>query len=121
MTVDKLLTDLSRREIILSVDGNRLLFDAPAGALTPELRAAITARRAELIARLSVVATSPAPPATVSARPLIDFSRWVCRPTADGTIGWEAPDIPPSIRWWARKAWPPARQPDEHEPAVSRA
>lgn len=100
LTVDELLSELARRDVALSVQDGRLLFDAPAGAVTDELRAAIAGHRAELVRRLAAANTSP-------GRPRIDFSRWVYRPAADGTPGWESLDMPQSSRWWARQAWLP--------------
>jgi hypothetical protein len=38
-TARKLLADAKRVGIILSANGGRLAFDAPAGAMTPDLRA----------------------------------------------------------------------------------
>lgn len=99
MTVDVLLTELTKRDVVLSVNGDRLLFDAPIGALTPELRAAITAHRAELIRQLSATAAANVP-AAKATQPPTDFSRWVFRQAADETPGWEAPDLSPSSRWW---------------------
>ncbi|WP_224242632.1 non-ribosomal peptide synthetase [Hyalangium gracile] len=49
MSATELLADLSRRGIELWVEGERLRFRAPEGALTPVLREAIGARRNELL------------------------------------------------------------------------
>lgn len=78
MTVDVLLGQLSAAGVVLSVDGDRLLFDAPAGALTPDLRAGLAAHRAELIRRLSAPGTST-PIATPPRRcpGHIDPRQWV--------------------------------------------
>lgn len=92
MTLDALLDQLTAAGVALSVDGDRLLFDAPAGAMTPDLRAGIAGHRAELIRRLTA---PPFPPDY--------FARWVCRPDAQGRLGWEAPDLPDDSRWWARR------------------
>ncbi len=53
MTLSKLLADLKRAGVVLSIDGGRLLFDAPAGAMTPDLLAAVKARKPELLAVLT--------------------------------------------------------------------
>ena len=52
-TARKLLADAKRVGIILSANGGRLAFDAPAGAMTPDLRARLVACKAELLAVLA--------------------------------------------------------------------
>ena len=52
-TAAKLLTDLRRAGVVLSVNGDRLAFDAPAGAMTPAVVATLKARKPELLAVLS--------------------------------------------------------------------
>ncbi|MFH1345076.1 MAG: condensation domain-containing protein, partial [Pseudomonadota bacterium] len=52
MTLDALLATLQSRDIVLSLDGENLLFRAPAGALTPDLREAIAPYRADIIHHL---------------------------------------------------------------------
>ena len=47
-----LLTELRRRDITLWRDGDNLRFSAPTGALTPELRAEMGARKSELLETL---------------------------------------------------------------------
>ncbi len=47
-----LLTELRRRDVTLWVDGDSLRFSAPTGALTPELRAEMGARKSELLETL---------------------------------------------------------------------
>lgn len=54
MTTDELLTWLQAHEVRLSAQGGQLQCDAPKGALTPELLAAMKEHKAELLARLSV-------------------------------------------------------------------
>lgn len=49
----KMLTDLRRAGVLLSANGDRLTFDAPAGAMTPDLRAMLKAGKAELLAVLA--------------------------------------------------------------------
>lgn len=104
MTVDTLVAQLDVADIVLSVDGDRLLFDAPAGAMTPDLRASIAEHRAELIRRLSMarpsVATAPAP-----AFPPDYFAQWIARPDSTGRLGWEAPGVAADSRWWARRTF----------------
>lgn len=110
MTVDALLARLAALNVLLTVEGGRLLFDAPAGALSLELRAALAAHRAELLRRLTP------PDATTGAVPIAladdanRFASWILRPDATGKPGWEAPDVPEASRWWARTTFdaPPA-------------
>lgn len=52
MSLDDLLTELSARGIVIAANGDRLRVDAPAGALTPDLRATLLERRDELLAHL---------------------------------------------------------------------
>lgn len=52
MTVAKLLARLRDLDVRLSVDGDQLRFDAPPGVVADELRVAIKAQKAELIACL---------------------------------------------------------------------
>jgi hypothetical protein len=30
------------------------------------------------------------------------FAGWILRPDVDGRLGWEAPNLPERLRWWAR-------------------
>jgi thioesterase domain-containing protein len=52
MSIPELLLDLRQRDIRLSIDGDRLKCDAPAGALTAELREVVANRKAEIVAFL---------------------------------------------------------------------
>jgi hypothetical protein len=60
MTFDSLLDALSAAGVLLAVEDGRLRIDAPAGALTPELRAALAEHKAALLAHLASSA-EPAP------------------------------------------------------------
>ena len=53
MTAAELITELEARGVLIEVTGDRLRVDAPKGAITPELRAALTARKAEVLAILN--------------------------------------------------------------------
>jgi amino acid adenylation domain-containing protein len=66
MTTAALLSELRRRGIRLSVDGDRLRCVAPKGALTPEIRDEIAARKPEILAILG--AKTEAPPFRVIPR-----------------------------------------------------
>jgi len=39
------------------------------------------------------------PPGGKTAGP---FAGWVLRPDVTGRLGWEAPNLPEWVRWWAR-------------------
>ena len=52
MAIAELLTTLRRQDIKLWLDGERLCYSAPQGALTPVLRGQLSERRVELIAFL---------------------------------------------------------------------
>lgn len=86
MTIDSLLAALASLDVVLSVAGERLLFDAPAGALTPALRASIAAHRGELIRRLSPPAARlvASPPQNCQAHS--DPTQWVDGAPTDGRI-----------------------------------
>lgn len=30
------------------------------------------------------------------------YADWILRPDVDGKLGWEPPDLPEAVRWWAR-------------------
>jgi hypothetical protein len=53
MTLAELLTVVRAADIRLEARGDRLLFDAPHGALTPELRAALVQQKAALLMQLA--------------------------------------------------------------------
>jgi hypothetical protein len=55
MTPAELLTLVRAADIRLEARGDRLLFDAPHGALTPELRAALAEQKPALLAWLAPV------------------------------------------------------------------
>ena len=65
--VDALLADLGSRDIRLWVEDGRLRFNAPEGAMTPELRQELTRRKGELVDLLGapVVEQEASTPATV--------------------------------------------------------
>ena len=67
MTVAEILTATAQLEVVLAARGETLHVEAPAGRLTPELRAALTTRKAELVA---VLWRLEAMRATAGQRPL---------------------------------------------------
>ena len=62
MTALELLSSLSSKDIEIWTDGDRLRYNAPKGALTPELRRELAARKSEILAllRKADTVTSPA-------------------------------------------------------------
>ena len=52
MTSGETLAELDRRGVVLEPNGDKLRYRAPQGALTPELREAITENKAEIISTL---------------------------------------------------------------------
>ncbi|MCP4251652.1 MAG: hypothetical protein GY778_31835 [bacterium] len=52
MNAVELVADLQRRDVVLSTNGDRLRVDAPAGALTPALRATLRACKGDLLSLL---------------------------------------------------------------------
>ena len=60
MPLAELLAELDRRDIRIVVEGDRLRVDGPKQAITPELRAMLAARKAELVDHFGAAgATSP--------------------------------------------------------------
>lgn len=94
MTALDLLAEARRRDIRLAPRGERLGYDAPPGALTPEFRSALAVHKAELLALL-------APGETPS--PLAD--RW--GPSLDHD---EPSIVIPADSWrWTVANWPHER------------
>lgn len=83
MTIDELLRNLAYSRVTLFLVGDRLLYRAPEGALTADMRAAIAAYRPEIIKRLQVGQRGEC-----AARKCITCDRryWVDDPPKDGRI-----------------------------------
>jgi hypothetical protein len=62
MTLEVLLGRLAALDVKLTVRGDRLRVEAPAGALTAELRAALAEQKAALLDLLSLVSRSESRP-----------------------------------------------------------
>ena len=84
MTLDQLLADLTGRQITLFLDGDRLRYRAPEGALTAQMQETIAEHRTEIIERLRNVANAAAtrPPGCVTC----DQQYWVDAPPRNGRI-----------------------------------
>ena len=70
--LDALLAELTARGVTVAAHGDKLRIDAPAGAITPELRERLAEHKAALLAHLAGDAepTTPAPPAILHRIPL---------------------------------------------------
>jgi hypothetical protein len=83
MTVEELLRRLTNLGVTLRVDGTRLCYRAPAGVMTADLRNAIAAQRAALLARLQGAQRAAGTrPRCLSC----DSRHWVDEPPRDGRI-----------------------------------
>jgi hypothetical protein len=83
MSVDVLLSSLADRSVELFLDGDRLRYRAPAGALTMELRGGIAAQRLAIIEHLRV---RTAVTADASRCTKCDRRNWRDDPLQDGRI-----------------------------------
>ena len=108
MTAD-LLAALAARDIRLLVEDGRLVLDAPAGAVTAADRAAVRARKAELLAALRpALPVAPGCPRCVRPSPVP--GAW-----CDGCL--ETPPAPPvlrypvAVRWASERGWLRVRDP----------
>jgi|GEM_PF-2221049 len=70
MTILDLLAYLDRRGVILTADGDRLRIEAPAGAVTPAMRAALAERKGEILAALAEAAQPKPAPSEIVRIPL---------------------------------------------------
>ena len=84
MTLDQLLAALAQEQIVIYMDGDRLRYRAPEGALTDDIRAAISTHRAAIIdwLRVSVPSKSPCSGKCVGC----DRRNWEDHPPKDGRI-----------------------------------
>ena len=83
MTVDELLRCLVGRAVELYLDGDRLRYRAPEGALTAELRSEIAVQRPAIIDHLRAATATDA----VGERCAnCDRRKWVDAPPEDGRI-----------------------------------
>ena len=78
MTASSLVTRLDELGVKLSVDRDRLKWDAPTGVMTPEIKAAMAIHKHALMARLASFksrSSSPAIPDVWPPRP-IELATW---------------------------------------------
>ena len=85
MTSGETLAELERLGVVLEPNGNKLRYRAPQGALTPELREAITENKAEIISTLRRLGDGQAPPADRPLRNEQELRRWMDH-TADPEV-----------------------------------
>ena len=77
MTSSEILTKLDRRGVVLEPNGDKLRYRAPQGALTPELREAITENKAEIISTLRRLGDGQAPPLDRPPQNEQELRRWM--------------------------------------------
>ena len=77
MTSSETLAELERLGVVLEPNGNKLRYRAPQGALTPELREAITENKAEIISTLRSVGDSQPPPLDRPPQNEQELRRWM--------------------------------------------
>ena len=77
MNSSEILAELDRRGVVLEPNGNKLRYRAPQGALTPELREAITENKAEIISTLRRLGDSQLPPVNRPPKTEQELRRWM--------------------------------------------
>lgn len=81
--LEDLLRSLADRAVELYLDGDRLRFRAPTGALTPELRDDIAGHRLAIIEHLRTPSTNAA---AIAGCVMCDWRNWRDEPPKDGRI-----------------------------------
>jgi hypothetical protein len=74
LNAEQLLADLAQKQILIYMDGDRLRYRAPQGALSAEMRAAIGAHRAAIVEHLREKCV------------VCDRQNWVDEPAKQGKI-----------------------------------
>jgi len=84
LNIDQLLADLAHSQVVIYLDGDRLCYRAPEGALTDDMRAAISKHRTAIIDRLrgSLPSKTPCSGKCVAC----DRHDWKDHPSKDGRI-----------------------------------
>ena len=77
MTSGETLAELERLGVVLEPNGDKLLYRAPQGALTPELREAITENKVEIISTLRRLGDGQLPPLDRSPKTEQELRRWM--------------------------------------------
>ena len=77
MTSGETLAELERLGVVLEPNGDKLRYRAPQGALTPELREAITENKAEIISTLRRLADGQLPPLDRPPKTEQELRRWM--------------------------------------------
>ena len=85
MTSSETLAELDRRGVVLEPNGDKLRYRAPQGALTPELREAITENKAEIISTLRRLDDGQPPPLDRPPGNEQELRRWMDR-TSDPEV-----------------------------------
>ena len=85
MTSGETLAELERLGVVLEPNGNKLRYRAPQGALTPELREAITENKAEILSTLRRVGDGQPPPLDRPPKTEQELRRWMDH-TADPEV-----------------------------------
>ena len=86
MNARAVLTELREQDIRVSACGERLLIDAPAGALTDDLRAVLTENKSEILAALeedALRSVRQASALVAYASSVLPFVRFTVRETGD--------------------------------------
>ena len=84
MNIEQLLADLGRKRVVLALDGDRLRYRAPEGALTDDMRSAIATHRVEISDWLRRSARSELP--CLGNCVNCDPRNWEDHPPKDGKI-----------------------------------
>ena len=77
MTSSETLAELDRRGVVLEPNGDKLRYRAPQGALTPELREAITENKAEILSTLRRVGDGQPAPLNRPPKTEQELRRWM--------------------------------------------
>ena len=85
MTSCETLAELDRRGVVLEPNGDTLRYRAPQGALTPELREAITENKAEILSTLRRVGDGQPAPLNRPPQNEQELRRWMDH-TADPEV-----------------------------------
>ena len=93
MTSGETLAELERLGVVLEPNGDKLRYRAPQGALTPELREAITENKAEIISTLRRLGDGQTPPLDRHHKRNRSYGGgWTTQPSPKpSTGGWSGP------------------------------